>query len=264
MPQAESLMLIAGSQKHHRNLLLFKRFSNSVQPEINYPIYLLDLMKNILILLIFISIVNHLAAQDVLKAVNDLKTEMLNANGYIKEAYIEGTPYEKEDNSIGIFYLKDNKVVKSSTKLNYFLGNFEFMNNGVICVADAITIDSVVVDKKTYVFRNLSSTEKIVFKAVQVLSQQGEFAFYVYKGVEFQPEVKAAGYVDPKPARYVWKDPVYYFAKGEQLIRLNNFKGLIAAFPGKENDIKKFIKENKINDDNPEELRKLLGFLSRM
>lgn len=221
-------------------------------------------MKNILILLTFISIVNQLAAQDVLKAVNDLKTEMLNANGYIKESYIEGTPYEKEDNSTGIFYLKDTKAIKSPTKINYFLGNFEFMNNGITYVADVNTIDSVVLDKKTYVFRNLGSTEKIVFKAVQVISQQGEYAFYIYKSVEFQPEVKAAGYVDPKPARYVWKDPVYYFAKGEQLIKLNNFKGLIAAFPGKENDIKKFIKENKISNDNPEELKKLLGFLSKM
>ena len=87
---------------------------------------------------------------------------------------------------------------------------------------------------------------------------------YVYRAVEFKQEVKPGPLVDYKPAHFEWNDPIYLFELGDKLIILNNFKELTAAFPGKEKDIQKFIKYNKISKDNPEELKRLFGYISKL
>lgn len=176
---------------------------------------------------------------------------------------IEGAPYANEDSAMGFFYL-NNQVIKTPTRLNYYLENFEFMFGGKVYVADANIIDSVIVDSATYVYRSFKFNDKENKRVVKIIDQQGKNMIYMYRNVEFKQEVKPGPLVDFKSAHFEWNDPIYLFEIGNQLIKLNNFKELMAAFPDKENDIKKFIKENYIHKDNPDELKNLLGYIVRL
>jgi len=221
-------------------------------------------MRNIILVLLLLKIANPLIAQEnLLQAASDLSMEARMNNGFIRPVNIEGTPYAKEDSSLGVFYQRNIKPIKAWAKLNYYFNNFEFVSNGKKNILDASIIDSVIVDKETFVFKNISVNGNNSSRAVKVIGKQGGNSIYFFKSVEFQSEVKPGGYIDPKPARYLWVDPVYLFEKGDKIIPLNNFKMLIASFPNNEDQIKKFIKDNKIHKDNPDELRKLLTFISQ-
>jgi hypothetical protein len=235
-------------------------------------------MKNLVLIIVFLCAVNHLEAQLQTARtleMNTLKTQM---NGIIalhdfsarvgtakllEDLNIVGTPYAKEESSIGIFYLKDS-LIKIPTKLNYYANGFEFEADGKTFVTTSNTIDSVTVDGQTYVFREFNFREGNLSRVLKVIDRQGENVMYVYQGVEFKQEQKPGPLVDYKPAHFEWNDPVYLFEIGDRLLILNNFKGLIGAFPGKENDVKKFIKENNINKDSPAELKRLLGYISKL
>lgn len=235
-------------------------------------------MKNLILLIVFLHAVNYLEAQlESARAIemNALKTQM---NGIIaltdfssragtakllEDLHIEGTPYAKEESSAGIFYLKDS-LIKIPTKLNYYANGFEFEADGKTYTTNSNTIDSVIVEGETYVFRVFNFKGENLARVLKVIDRQGKNVMYVYKEVEFKQEVKPGPLVDYKPAQFKWNDPVYLFELRDKLVILNNFRGLIAAFPGKENDIKKFIKENNINKDNPNELRTLLGYVSQL
>jgi hypothetical protein len=220
-------------------------------------------MKNLGLLLAFLCIANYLLAQGSsgLWALNELNDEV-NAVKRGQTVSIAGSPYESEAISTGSFYLKDKRIIKKETKLNYYHTNFEFVDNGTTYLVEPTQIDSVIVNGATYVYRTFKMGGKNIPRIVKVIDRRGTNAVYFYKAVEFKPEVKAGAYIDPKPARFEWLDPVYLFEAGDKVFVLNNFKGLTTAFSGRENEIKQFIKENRIRKDKPDELKKLLEYVS--
>jgi hypothetical protein len=221
-------------------------------------------MKKIVLYFLFLITVNQLFAQSsVYKSIQALNTDLDLDKRKRNESFIQGTPYAKEDNSIGFFYQKNKMVLKAPTRLNNFRNNFELVIDGKSYTIVENAFDSIVVDSATYIFRTFNKDGKTLPRIVKIIDSQAGNTIYVYRGVEFQEEVKAGGYIDFKPAHYEWEDPIYLFEKGNNLMLLNNFKGLSAAFPGKENEIKKYIKENRINKNKPDELKMLLRYISR-
>lgn len=230
-----------------------------------------------------LNIFNYLEAQiqtvirtpDRTSEINALKTQM---NGTIaltdfasrvgmdklsNNPNIGGTPYTKLEGSIGAFYVNDS-AVKTLTRLNYALNGFEYVYEGKTYITSSNTIDSVILDSATYVFRTFKLDGKSLPRVLKVVDHQGRNTIYIYRGSEFKPELKPGPLVDYKPAHYEWTEPVYLFELQDKLVVLNNFKGLIAAFPGKEDDIKHFIKVNRINKSNPFALRVLLGYINQL
>lgn len=176
---------------------------------------------------------------------------------------VSGSPYNEEASSTGIFYMKSNQMVEKTTRLNYYHSNFEYVDNDKTYLADAAGIDSIVFNKAAYVYRNFAIDGTSKLRIVKVIGRIGLNAVYFYKEILFKPAVKAGGYIEPKPARFERGEEVYLFESGDKLVILNNFKDFMSLFPGKENDIKKFIKENGVSKNKPEELKKLLQFVSQ-
>jgi hypothetical protein len=221
---------------------------------------------NRIVFIVILSIVSFrmVAQTEVMRSLTNLSIAADNASGFNRDVYIDGTPYQLEENVTGIFYQKNKMVVKAPTRLNYFQSNFEFQLDGKTHLVDANTIDSVLINDMTYVYRTLEVKGKTKPCAVKLVGHVGNNSIYSFTEVELKPEVKASGYVEPKPATYNWVEPVYLFEISGNLIVLTNFKKLTSTFPEKENEIKRFIKENKIKKDYPDDLKKLLGYISKL
>jgi hypothetical protein len=220
---------------------------------------------NLSVFIFLMSVIQLCAQNQLLVEATELHDGMQEIYGYQKESEIEGSPYLSEDKFIGTFYQKNKTVVKTPTRLNCYFGNFEYVANGKTYLVNASTIDSIKIEKETYVFRtffNENGGKSI--KAVKVIVSQDGKAFYEYKGVELKPEVKPAGYVDPKPARFEWSDPIYLFEIKGKVIVLKTLKDIASIFPRNENEIKKLIKENRISISKPDKLRKLLNYISQL
>ena len=241
-------------------------------------------MKKVLLFLIFYNSVYCIYAQQIqtVSRTLDRTTEMnslkLQTNGIITLADfssraasdkllnklgIEGSPYEKEDSTMGYFYL-GSKIIQTPTRLNYYLNRFEFMENGKVYVATANTIDSVVMDSATYVYRFLKDKGKDQPKIVKVIGHFGENFLYKYKTVIFKPQEKPGPFVELKKAHFEWSEPIFYFELNNKLISLSSFKELIKNYSNREKDIQKYINENSITKSNPEKLKKLLSYISQL
>ena len=233
-------------------------------------------MKNVVLLFAFLSLANQLTAQ-IQNArgaeINGLRTQMSGTIALtdfssragtakiLSDLNIQGKPYLKEENSMGVFY-QSNGIIKILTRINYYAKGFEFEADGNTYVTTSNTIDSVIVDGETYVFRTFNLKGDSITTVLKVLGRRGRNVLYVYRGVEFVQEVKPGPLVDYKPAHFEWNDPLYLFELGGKLITLNNFKRLLEVLPAKEKDIRKFIKENSIQKDDMEGLRRLLDYVS--
>lgn len=218
-------------------------------------------MKTLLLIFTLILIANTAMAQSD-DALNSFSDDVKSAKRG-DAVSISGSAYDDVPEARALFYMKDKQVIEKETKLNYYHSNFEYVDKDKTFLADASAIDSIVFRGDAYVYRNFAIQGTKKLRIVKVIGQIGAQAFYFYKEIVFKPAIKAGGYIDPKPARYERGEEVYLFESGDKIIIINNFKELIALFPGKENDIKKFIKDNGISKNKPGELKKLLLFVSQ-
>jgi hypothetical protein len=204
------------------------------------------------------------AQTQIMSSVMNLSIAAENANSFDRGLYIEGSPYKDKEAVEGTFFQKNRPIIVTDTKLNYFRSNFEFVVEGKTYLVDAATIDSIVVNNTTYFYKVFDIYGKKLPRVIEVVGREKNNLVYKFTEVEFKPEVKAGGYVEPKPARYDWLEPVYLFEIAGNLIVLTNFKKLTSTFPEKEKEIKKFIKENRIKKDDPNDLKKLLAYISKL
>jgi hypothetical protein len=222
-------------------------------------------MKNAVFIFLLLANGLQLFAQNqLLIDATELNDNANQVNGYKKLTYIEGTPYLNENNTVGTFYKKDKTTVKTPTKLNMYYNSFEYIVDNKTYLVNPITIDSVSVNNETYVFIDFSINGDNSTKVVRIIDNKGINKLCVYKGVYITPEVQPAGYVDSKPARFEWLDPVYLFEIKGKIIVLKNFRSVTGLFPKAENDIKKYIKENHIRINNQNNLKNLLSYISQL
>lgn len=218
-------------------------------------------MKNLLLLFTLMFLASSVFAQtdDALNSFNDDVKAAKRGDA----ASVSGSAYDDLPGAKALFYMKDKQVIERESKLNYFHSNFEYVENDKAYLVDATSIDSVVFNKAAYVYRTFAIDGTSKLRIVKVIGRAGSKAVYFYKEILFKPAVKAGGYIEPKPARFEQGVEIYLFESGDKLVILNNFKDFMSLFPGKENDIKKFIKENGVSKNKPEELKKLLQFVSQ-
>jgi hypothetical protein len=204
-------------------------------------------------------------SQDALfKQAENLSAAVHEYNNWQHDTSIEGSPYKSQDAEDGKFFQKNKPLVTTKTRLNYYESNFEFTLNDKTYFVDAATIDSVVSGQNTYLFKKVEVNGQVLPRVVEVVEKGEKNSIYKFTEVDIKPEVKAAGYVEPKPASFFWNEPVYLIEIGDKLITLTNFKKLTGFYPDKEAAIKEFIKKNKIKKDEPESLKLLLHYLDQL
>ncbi|MTK54321.1 hypothetical protein [Paludibacter sp.] len=217
-----------------------------------------------LISMLFIGAIHLCAQNELMLQASDLQDKVILDRGFTSEAGIAGTPYVNETNAEGSFSLSNKTVIKSLTRLNCYYGNFEFVSKGKIHLVNPAGIDSVKLDGSVYVYRNFSADGSNQPKAVKVIGRKGSNGIYEFRQAEFKPEVKAGGYIEPKPARFDWVDPLYLLEAKGKIVVLKNVKSLTDLFPQNEEAIKKYIKENRINFSKPDKLKRLLDYISQL
>jgi hypothetical protein len=222
-------------------------------------------MKKIAFLIIMVISSITLFSQDrYVNSTQNMFIDLKNRLSLEKDNSIEGSPYLREEFTKAMFYQKNGPAIEAETRLNYYLGNFEYKNGNDLYMVDVKFIDSAKVKDQTYLFKTFDFNGKSSPRAVELMSKSTKSTLYKFTGVLFKPEVKAAGYVDPKPASYQWEEPLYLIETGEKFIALTNFNKLTNANPLKEKEIKQYIKTNKIKKDDPVGLQKLVNYVDQL
>jgi hypothetical protein len=222
-------------------------------------------MKKIkLIFAMMVSCIITFGQNETFNSAVNLSIEAGNRNPMTLDNFIVGSPYNGNEFINAIFYQKERPTVKSATRLNYFRSNFEFMIENKIYMVDPLSIDSIKVKDQTYLFKTFEYNGKTSPRIVELIGKREKSSLYKYIEVEFKPEVKAGSYIDPKPATYLWDEPVYLIEIGDKIIALTSFNKLTNSIPQKEKEMKQFIKSQKIKKDDPSGLLLLLQYVDKL
>jgi hypothetical protein len=222
------------------------------------------MMKRNIISILFLLAGIYVSAQDAMmnKAMT-LSISTHQNNDWKMNANIEGTPYKLPQPEDGIFYPKDKPAVITKTRLNYFRSNFEFIVEDKTYLVDEASIDSIIAEGRTYLFKEFAVNGRILPRIVEVVVKGAKNSIYKFTEVDLNPEVQATALVQPKPACYYWNQPVYLIEIGDKIFPITTLKKITDMFPEKETELKAFIKKNKIKKNRTSDLKQLLEYINQ-
>ena len=225
----------------------------------------------IIILIISLSASNKISAQ-----FQDTNSRTINSNLDVAQFaiksdsnnsfYAVGSPFINEKFEIARF----NNINKTySARYNAHLGEMQIQRkNDTIALYNTenfeITFPSSSKTYKTYDYTNKENELKRGF--LVVLKETDSLALLKEELVKFYPAKESTnGYDKAKPAEYRRTKDVYYYRQGEHVSVLpQKRKDFIKLFPEHSKDLEVFIKKNKINFKQEDDLITLFQYLETL
>ncbi|QHS55173.1 hypothetical protein GWR56_06325 [Mucilaginibacter sp. 14171R-50] len=188
------------------------------------------------------------------------------------------SPFIFPEFKTGTVFQKGGATVEASLDYNTVTQEMMFDQNGSKLILDDVSnIDSIVIQNFVFVPANKVFYEKLTKTPVSL------FAQYKGKAVKASAdEIGVGGAIggtigvtkkdNQKPGSYdmqlkkgykINNQVVYWLKKGNDFIQVNNLKSLDKIFPGKENQIDAFIKENHTSIYNIADMIKLIEFSNK-
>lgn len=179
----------------------------------------------------------------------------------------EGSPYLYE----GFKAAKINAIKESQlVRFDAVEGNVEVMINEtkVVVLDNSKPYNITLLDDSGKVYSTLKYTdlkgnEKASF--FELLDSTSNYKIYLKEKKRFFKKVKAQGYADEEPAKFKKVGSEFYIKdaknRSDRLMLIpQKMSSFTAFFQDDAKSIKKFIKENKLKIDNPDDLVKIFNY----
>jgi hypothetical protein len=124
-----------------------------------------------------------------------------------------------------------------------------------------------IANDKIYRTVNYFTEENTSKKAfLVVLSDNAKYTLFKKERIKFYDKVEAASsYEKAKPAKFQREDDVYYIKKDGKTVYLpQKKKDFLKSFPKQENELKSYLKKEKLNPKNEDELITIVEYLSTL
>jgi hypothetical protein len=209
-----------------------------------------------------------------------IKKYKVNPGQTISEAIPQNEIYSYPEFTSGRVYLRNNTV--SLVKLNYnaLLGEMQFINpNGdTLSVADEKLISLIVISTDTFFYDNaylkmIANEGKVKLANNQFIEMTnkekiGEFGQAGHGSIETYGKVSTSQ-SPPKDLvaneiLTMTKKSVYYIGDEYNSFKVANKKNVLVMYVKNENEVKAYLKENKVDFNNEKDLKQLIIFLKKI
>ena len=178
---------------------------------------------------------------------------------------VKGTPYVNEDFELVKVSISDSIIYNG--RFNAYSGNMEIKISDKIMILDlSKDIDVLFINNKKH-YKTCSFTQKdsSPFRGFLVsLSNNDNIELLKQEKISFIDKKPAkSSYDEEQPAKFL-KEPDSYFYKVEDKINYlpTKKKDFLKLFPDYETELKNYIKTEKLNIKNEDDLIKIIEFLS--
>jgi hypothetical protein len=180
----------------------------------------------------------------------------------LAQTTIEGSPYLSEAYTTADIWSSATSHQKYDVRYNIYQDAMEYKQNGQAFVFDPSSkVRRVVLPEETFVILRYELDGKMSTGFLEVLDS-GRVMLYAKKMVKFN-DIKKGGNLDgtDQPARYARLSDVFLFRIGNTPPKeIENLKGMIAAFPDKNEELTAFAKKEKISVKKEKDVIKLVKF----
>jgi hypothetical protein len=170
----------------------------------------------------------------------------------------EGSPFLDPTYTEGAFKIKNTKYI-TPMRFNVYLDAFEVEQETYSMFINGHIVDTVYYNSSKFAYKK----ENNKLKAYEILSTAPQAELLKkYKVSYSEGQIGIKGKRNSYP-RYKSEKPEYYFAKtNEEKIQIKGIKNLASLFPEKKDDIKAFIKANKLKKKKERDLITLFNYVA--
>jgi hypothetical protein len=179
---------------------------------------------------------------------------------------IEGTPYLDEKYVDGEIYFGESARTKVPVRYNIYQDLMEYQQNGKALVLDPSTkIKKVQMGDITFIVEKLTLDGKTKYGFLNLLDS-GKVTLYSRKMIRYQEPLKGRALDGGDvPAKFSKMSDLYFYKIGTgELKEVGNLKDLIASLPDKQDEIKQYVKQEKLSPKKEDELRKLIQYYNSL
>jgi hypothetical protein len=176
---------------------------------------------------------------------------------------IKGSPYLFGEFETGRINLKDGKIYEGPLRYDMYANQFDFKTKEgeVFSVINPETIEKISIDKRLFVY--VINNEKPNTGSYYEVLVDGEFSLLAKHWVILKDPVPAKPYIEAKPATFVAKEDIYYIQnENSGMVEIKNKDVLTGIDSNRTDEIKAYIKENKIKTSSKSDLIEVVNFLN--
>ena len=185
----------------------------------------------------------------------------------LSESEVEGSPYYIDEFKKGTIYTYQ-KIQYNDIPLRYniYKDEMEFQkpDDQILSIATPEIVEKAVVGEDTFSNIRYEFGNKVK-RAYFILLIEGKLSLYMRPEVIYKKPKKAAGYIDPEPAKFIKRPDVFYLRINQQAaVKIESKKDLLNFFNDHQKQIQDFIKENKIKPAKKDKMMELVEFYNSL
>lgn len=176
---------------------------------------------------------------------------------------IKGSPYIFENFAIGKVKLREGKTFEGPLRCDIYAGEFEFKTKegDIYTIINPEAIENISINDRKFIF--IPDRKRAGSGDYFEVILEGNFSLLTKHNVVLKEPVPEKPYVPGKPATFVAKDDVFYVLNDKTgLIEIKNKESLTGIDKSRSENIKAFIKENKIKISDKTDLIEVTNFLN--
>jgi hypothetical protein len=179
---------------------------------------------------------------------------------------IEGTPYLDENYVDGEIYYGEAKRAQVPLRYNIYRDLMEYQQNGKPLVLDpSDKIKKVRLGENTFIVDKFEFEGKTKLGFLNLLDS-GKVTLLSKKVVKYQEPLKGRALDGGDlPAKFSRSTDAFFFKVGGGIAqKIDNVKDMIATLPDKQEELKQFVKKEKISPKKEGELLKLVRYYNSL
>jgi len=178
---------------------------------------------------------------------------------------ILGDPFIAADFADGKVILKSGDLFDVELRYDIYADQMQFRTEGEIyIISNYRQIQSVILEDMEYIYTDYSisfGTDDPDGVAYFALLVDGECKLLERKNIRIQEPEPPKLYQEAKPAKFILKDDSYYLKLGEKsAVKIKSKKDLVEILSDQQDNLKTFIRSNKLSTGKREDLIKIISF----
>lgn len=177
----------------------------------------------------------------------------------------EGSPYLQDDFIMGEIFANDGKAPRIMLRYNIYEDHMEFQQGETFyALKPEKSVDKVRLGVQVFVVEEYPYKGKSKVGYLQRLDS-GKVILLAKKGIDLsEAQQPSAMKYTITPAKFSRTADIYYYRIGNEIMKVESVKKIIASLPDHQEEVSKFVKENSVSVKDEGELTKLFKFYNSL
>jgi hypothetical protein len=177
---------------------------------------------------------------------------------------VEGSPFIPKEFREGKIQIKDEGLYGGKLRYDMYANEIQYIaKENIYAVAFPEDIEFIEIEDLMFIYTPYLSAPSgsDLKESYFVVLMNGNCKLLAIKEVLLLDAEPKKPYIPAKPARFIQKKDSYFIKKNDlPAVLISNRKSLTGILEDKETEVFSFIKKEKISHNDPEDLKKLIGY----